>query len=244
MRWCSYARIQLQEAHSLPSADAEWFRKAFIDDMDYEKAIVAACGEAVDVDQAFDLVDQRAKQRDSTSLWLASMMAGNIAESQQLSRAAAIAGSADAQFDIAFTVLGGHQEELLGAGPDALNIGDLLRQSAEHIPQPEGNLAICEFYGCTGVGADPAEAVRAARHGFFDALLDIGPHVSPSELDPTDLEAWKLIQASVNQQCGESWSTVQAMKSTLGALSSLATTDDARQRAEQLWVQYGVELGC
>jgi hypothetical protein len=176
------------------------------------------------------------------------MTAGKMPERQQLLRAAAIAGSADAQFQIAFTVLGGYQEELLGTGPDALNIGDLLRESAEQIPQAEGNLAICEFYGCGGIAADPAAgigtALSAAEHGFFDALLDIGPHLTPSQMDPTDLEAWKLIQASDDLQCGGSWSNVQAMKATLDALSSPAATAAARQRAEQLWAQYGAELGC
>jgi hypothetical protein len=219
-----------------------------VEDIAFDKAVVAACSEAVNVDQAFDMVDERAKQGDSASLRLASMTASKMAERQQLLRAAAVAGSADAQFEIAFTVLGGYQKELLGTGPDALDVGDLLRQSAEQIPQAEGNLAICEFYGCAGIAADPAAGVRtalnAAEHGFFDALFDIGPHLSPSQLDPTDIGAWKLIQASVELQCGGSWSNVQAMKATLDTLSSPAGTDAARQRAEQLWAQYGAELGC
>jgi hypothetical protein len=244
----SYAATQMQESRSLPAADAEWFRDAFAEDVAVDKAVVAACSEAVNVDQAFDMVDESAKQGDGASLLLSSMTANKMPEKQQLLRAAAIAGSADAQFEIAFTVLGGYQKELLGTGPDALNVGDLLRQSAEQIPQAEGNLAICEFYGCGGISADPTAGIRtalsAAEHGFFDALLDIGPHLTPSQLDPTDIEAWKLIHASVDLQCGGSWSNVQAMRATLDALSSPAATDAARQRAEQLWAQYGAELGC
>jgi hypothetical protein len=244
----SYAATQMQESRSLPAADAEWFRDAFAEDVAVDKAVVAACSEAVNVDQAFDMVDESAEQGDGANLLLSSMTANKMPEKQQLLRAAAIAGSADAQFEIAFTVLGGYQKELLGTGPDALNVGDLLRQSAEQIPQAQGNLAICEFYGCGGIAADPTAAVRtalsAAEHGFFDALLDIGPHLTPSQLDPTDIEAWKLIRASVDLQCGGSWSNVQAMRATLGALSSPAATDAARQRAEQLWAQYGAELGC
>jgi hypothetical protein len=38
-----------------------------------------------------------------------------------------------------------------------------------------------------------------------------------TRLNPTDIEAWKLIQASVDLQCGGSWSNVQAMRSTLDA---------------------------
>jgi TPR repeat protein len=244
----SYAAMQMQESRTLPATDAEWFREAFMEDIAFEKAVVAACSEVVNVDQAFDMVDERAKQGDSASLWLASMTVGKMAESQQLLRAAAIAGSADAQFEIAFVVLGGHQQELLGTGPDGLDIGDLLRQSAEQIPQAEGNLATCEFYGCAGIVADPAEGVRtalsAAEHGFSDALFSIGPHLTPSQLDSNDVEAWKLIQASVELQCGGSWSNVKAMKATLDALSSPAATDAARQRADQLLAQYGAELGC
>jgi hypothetical protein len=244
----SYATTQVQESRTLPTADAEWFRDAIAEEVAIDKAVVAACSEAVNVDQAFDMVDESAKQGDGANLFLSSMTANNMAERQQLLRAAAIAGSADARFDIAFTVLGGYQKELLGTGPDALNVGDLLRQSAEQIPQAEGNLAICEFYGCGGIEADPAAGIRtalsAAKHGFFDALLDIGPHLGPSQLDPTDVEAWKLIHASVDLQCGGSWSNVQSMRATLDALSSPAATDAARQRAEQLWAQYGAELEC
>jgi len=244
----SYAAIQMKESRSLPAADAEWFRAVFAEDVAFDKAVMAACSEVVNVDQAFAMVEESAKQGDGENLFLSSMTANMMAEQQRLLRAAAIAGSADAQFQIAFVVLGGHQPELLGTGPDALNVGDLLRQSAEQIPQAEGNLAICEFYGCAGITADPAAgigtALSAAEHGFFDALLDIGPHLTPSQLDPTDIEAWKLIQASVNLQCGGSWSDVKAMRATLDALSSPAATDAARQRAEQLWAQYGVQLGC
>lgn len=244
----SYATTQTRESWSLPAADAEWFRDAVAEDVTLDKAILAACREAVNVGQVFDMVDERAKQGDGTNLFLSSMTATNMRERQQLLRAAALTGSADAQFEIAFTVLGGYQKELLGTGPDALNVGDLLRQSAEQIPQAEGSLAICEFYGCGGIEADPPAAIRtalsAAEHGFFDAVLEIGPHLSPSQLDPTDFEAWKLIHASVDLQCGGSWSNVEAMRATLNALSSPVVTDAARQRAEQLWAQYGAELGC
>jgi TPR repeat protein len=244
----SYTAMQMRESNALPASDAEWFREAFLDDTAFEKAVLDACKDVVDVDQASDLVEAQAKQGNGTSLWLESMTVGNQAESQQLMRAAASAGSADAQFEIAFVVLGGHQQELLGTGPDAFDVGDLLRQSAEQIPQAEGNLAICEFYGCAGIVADPTKGVRtalnAAEHGFPDALLDIGPHLSPSQLTPTDLEAWTLIQASVALQCGQGWSSAQAMKANLDTLSSAVATDAARQRAEQLWVQFGKDLGC
>jgi hypothetical protein len=238
----------MQESWSLPAEDAAWFRDAVAADVAVEKAVVAACSEAVNVNEAFDIVDESAEQGYGASLFLSSMTANNISEEQQRLRAAAIAGSADAQFEIAFTVLGGHRKELLGTGPDALDLGELLRKSAEQIPQAEGNLAICEFYGCNGIAADPTDGIRralsAAEHGFFDALLEIGPHLGPSQLDPADFEAWKLIKASVDMQCGGSWSNVQAMRATLDAFSSPAATDAARQRAEQLWLQYGAELGC
>jgi hypothetical protein len=163
-------------------------------------------------------------------------------------RAAALAGSVDAQFSIAWVTLSGYQLELLGTGPDALNIGDLLRQAAPQIPQAEGSLAICEFYGCGGVSPDSTTAIRtalsAAEHGFFQALAEIAPHSSPSQLDPTEVEAWNLIHASADMQCGASWTNVQAMRTTLDALSSSAATDAARKRAAQLWAQYGAELGC
>jgi hypothetical protein len=51
-------------------------------------------------------------------------------------------------------------------------------------------------------------------------------------------------RASVDLQCGGSWSNVQAMRTMLDALSSASATNAARQRADHLWAQYGVELGC
>ena len=87
----SYAATQIQESRSLPAADAEWFRDAFVEDIAFDKAVVAACSEAFNVDQAFDMVDERAKQGDSASLRLASMTASKMAERQQLLRAAAVA---------------------------------------------------------------------------------------------------------------------------------------------------------
>lgn len=244
----SYVTMQTQESPTLPAADAEWLRDAVAEDVAINKAVVAACREAVNVGQVFDMVDESAEQGDGANLFLSSKTANDMPEMQRRLRAAAMAGSPDAQFGIAFTVLGGNQKELLGTGPDALNVGDLLRESAEQIPQAEGNLAICEFYGCGGIDADSTAAIRtalsAAEHGFFDALLDIGPHLSPSQLDPTDFEAWKLIKAAVDLQCGGNWSNAQAMRATLDALSSPAATNAARQRAEQLWAQYGAELGC
>lgn len=243
-----FAATQVQESWALPGADGEWFRRAVAEDVVIKKAVAAACGEVVSVEQAFDMVDESAKQGNAANLFLSWRTADKLPEQQRLLRAAAMAGSADAQFEIAFTVLGGYQKELLGTGPDALDIGDLLRESAEQIPQAEGNLATCEFYGCAGIAADPAAAVStalsAAEHGFFEALLEIGPHLGPGQLDPTDFAAWKLIHASVNLQCGESWSSRQTMRATLDALSSPTVTDAARERAEQLWSQYGAELGC
>jgi hypothetical protein len=244
----NYVTMQTQESPTLPAADAEWLREAAAEDVAINKAVVAACREAVNVGQVFDMVDESAEQGDGANLFLSSKTANDMPEMQRRLRAAAMAGSPDAQFEIAFTLLGGYQKELLGTGPDALDVGDLLRESAEQIPQAEGNLAICEFYGCGGIDADPSAGVRtalsAAEHGFFEALLDIGPHLGPSQLDPTDFEAWKLIKAAVDLQCGESWSNMKAMRAALDALSSPTATNAARQRAEQLWAQYGAELGC
>ncbi len=243
-----YTASQMRESLTLPAADAEWFRTAFLQDIAFDKAVGTACRASVDVGHAFDLVGGLAKHGDSESLWLESETSSQIAEKQSLERAAAIAGSAQAQFEIAFTVLAGYQRELLGTGPDALDLGELLRESAPQIPQAEGNLATCLFYGCEGIAADPAAGVRtaltAAEHGFFEALLNIAPHLTPNQLDPIDVDAWKLIHASVEMQCGQSWSNVKAMRATLDALSALPRRSAAQRRAEQLWAQYGAGLGC
>ena len=62
---------------------------------------MAVCSEAVNVNEAFDMVNESAEQGYGANLFLSSMTVNNISEEQQHLRAAAIAGSADAQFEIA-----------------------------------------------------------------------------------------------------------------------------------------------
>jgi hypothetical protein len=51
-----YTESEIQGARVLPTADAEWFREALMEDIAFDQSIGAACTEVVDVDQAFALV--------------------------------------------------------------------------------------------------------------------------------------------------------------------------------------------
>jgi hypothetical protein len=57
---------------------------------------------------------------------------------------------------------------------------------------------------CPGIAVDPAAAVshalEAAEQGSIEALISMGPHLMPSQFDSTDIEAWTLLNASVELQ--------------------------------------------
>ena len=100
-----------------------------------------------------------------------------IAQRRQEKEAADLAtsGSADAQFEIAFIVLGGHQKELLGTGPDALNVGDLLRQSAEQIG---GVIKIAQISG---------EVARIGLDAVFNLIAVLSVSIGLLNLFPIPL---------------------------------------------------------
>jgi len=197
-------------------------------------------------------VKARADQGDGASLWLLSLSAGNMTEMQQRLRDAAAAGFPQAQFDLAWAILGG-QEGAAGTGAAKINTGDLLRSSQEQLPRSELQLAVCEYLGCDGVAVDMDAAIKhareAAQRGAPDAIVYIGPHVPAGQLDPNQVTAWGLVQASLEQRgCGGDGFSIRSLTRIVNTLNAKNISAQARALAEQYWRTYGVQMmsniGC
>lgn len=247
-----YAAAQLANAQALPSTDAEWFRTSLQEDVEYDKRIQSVCKQLIDVDQALSWVDARARQGDGASLWLMSMSGNNLAEMQRRLRDAAAAGFPEAQFELAWAIIAG-QRGAAGIGSDAVNAGDLLRQSAERLPRAEAELAMCEYSGCPGIALDLDSAITHAREasqrGSIDALISLGPHLSAGQMDPNEVSAWNLVHAALEQQgCVGNGFSVKSIKAVTSTLMSPNITANARTLADQYWQDYGAQimtnLGC
>jgi hypothetical protein len=131
--------------------------------------------------------------------------------------------------------------------------GNLLEVAADTLPYAESALAICEFKGCPGIDADIPTAVahtrEAAQGGSFDAIIQLGPQLQASQMDPDEVTAWNLAGAMLSQQgCSYGGLTVQWMTSATGTLTSNTTSDKARALAEKYWHDYGAQMmaniGC
>ena len=114
-------------------------------------------------------------------MWLMHNYSSNITEMQQWLRAAAAAGFAEGQYELAHDILAGQQGA--GAGSDAVNAGDLLRQAADVLPNAESRLAVCEYSGCGGVAVDLESAVTHARDSQatdeeFALIFQVGQDVA------------------------------------------------------------------
>lgn len=247
-----YEASQLTSAQALPANDHEWFRDALRADIAYDKQMMEVCKKLIDSDEVQSWVVGRAKQGDGASLWLLSSSADNMRDLQQRLRDAAAAGFAQAQFELAWDIIAG-QQGAAGSGPDAVNAGDLLRQSAEELPRAEGELALCEYYGCPGVTPDIASAIsharEAAEKGDIDAMVAIGPHLPASQVAPNEVSAWTLVNAWLQQEgCAGNGFSVQWMKDTTSTLASHKISDQAHELADQYWREYAgqmmTNLGC
>jgi TPR repeat protein len=232
--------------------DAAWFGEALRSDVAYDKSVMAVCKELIDPDQVFEWVDAKAKEGNGASQWLMSSAANNMHDIQERLRDAASAGFPEAQFELTWAIIG-HQEGAAGNGADAPNVGDLLRASADTIPRSEMQLAVCEYYGCPGVPPDLDAAVtharEAAERGRIEGLIEIGPHLDASQIDPDEVTAWTLINASLQVRgCGGNGFTVRWMQQTAAVLAASNISASARALADQYWQQYGPQmmsnLGC
>jgi len=201
----SYVASQIRDVQAVPAIDASWFTEVLRDEEDFYKKVHAACAQ-VDVDGAMSLVKAQAEKGDGASLWLVFRDANNMTEMQQRLREAAAAGFPQAQFELAWAIIGG-QEGAAGTGVGNVRAGDMLKESIEQLPRSETQLAVCEYSGCDGVAVDVNAAIKhareAAQRGSPDAILSIGPHVPAGQLDPNEVTAWSLVQASLQQRgCG------------------------------------------
>lgn len=248
----AHAASQIADAHALPPQDAAWFTAAMHEDTAFDKRVNAACKQVIDQDEILSWIGARAAQGDGASQWLLFTTARSLAEEQQLLRDAAATGFPEAQFELAWAIIGG-QQGAAGTGALKVNAGDLLRQSADQLPRSEAELAVCEYSGCDGVAVDVDAAItharEAAQRGAIDAILVMGPHLTAGQISPDEVMAWALVHASLVQQgCAGIGLSVREMKSTLGTLNANNITPQARILAEQYWQDYRAQMmaniGC
>ncbi len=258
-RLTEFEASQVAEARRLPPADGQWVDAALHAAITFDKQVAAVCEQSVDVDHVLAMVETQAKQGDGASLWLLSRTVRQLVtphaqwlQRQQWLRDAAAAGFPQAQFELAWAIVGG-QEGAAGSGASTVTAGELLRESAGVLSQSKATLAICEYRGCSGVTPDLPSAVtharEAAQRGRVEAMVDIGAHLAASQVDPDEVSAWKLIGASLAQQgCAGNGFSVRDMKAAAETLGSSSVSARARTRAEQYWQRYGAQiqgyLGC
>jgi hypothetical protein len=247
----NFVATQIRDAQGAPGIDSSWFSAVMRDDEAFYKSIHAACAQ-VDQDQVMSWVKTQADKGDGASLWLMFRDAGSMTEMQQRLREAAAAGFPQAQFELAGAIIAG-QQGAAGIGADKVNAGALLQASQNQLATSEQQLALCEYSGCDGVTVNVDAAIlharEAAQRGAIDAMLSIGPHLPAGQLNPDEVMAWGLVQASLQQQgCGGSGFSVRTVKSITSTLNANNISAQARVLAEQYWQEYGVQImssiGC
>jgi hypothetical protein len=247
-------RRQIDGAQALPPADRDWFASTVNDDIAFDKQIDSVCDQ-IDTKEVLSWVTARADQGDGASLWVLSEAGLPMKDLRQRLRDASAGGFALAQSVLAPLILYGGDDSAAGpGGADTLNPAEVLNQAASVMPASKSDLANCEYFGdCQGIPVDIdaaiAHAREAAQEGYFNAILRIGPHLPAGQMDPNEVTAWSLIDASVHQQgCGGGIFTVRAMQNIMSTLSAPSITAAAREQAEQLWSEYGAQikanLGC
>jgi hypothetical protein len=245
---------QLLDSQALPTTDGDWVRAAIQEKNEFNQRITAICQQSLDRDEINAWVTASAAQGDPASHYLLSIIGNNRnAGYRDAQLRDAVAGSYSwAQFLLAQGIIAEIPVGSQKAGATD-NAGDLLRTAAVDIPVAESALAKCEFNGCTDIPQDlpssVADAREAAQRGNFDAILEIGPQLQASQIDPDEVAAWNLISASLQMQgyAGRALD-VGLLKSASGILSSHSIPAKARQLADQYWQQYGPQmlanLGC
>jgi hypothetical protein len=103
--------------------------------------------------------------------------------------------------------------------------------------------------GIVDVDAAIQHAREAAQAGAISAMLAMGPHLPAGQVNPDEVVAWSLIDASLQQQgCAGNGLSAQSMKSILSTLNANNITPQSRALAEQYWSEYGLQikanLGC
>jgi uncharacterized membrane protein len=244
---------QLLDAQALPAQDAEFLRTALQEKNSYDKQMAAACRQAIDKKEIEAWVTSSADQGNGASLWLLSRYGSSRSSAfkEQKLVDAADAGYPEAKAFLAQGLMNGTADLRPGRAGD--NADNLLKEASDSLPYAESLLAVCEFKGCPGIEADIPAAVaharEAAQRGSFDAIIQIGPLLQASQMDPAEVTAWNLAGAMLSQQgCSYGGLTVQWVSSATNTLTSNRVSDKAKALAEQYWRDYGPQMmsniGC
>jgi uncharacterized membrane protein len=244
---------QLLDAQALPVQDFEWMRTAIQEKNNHDKQMAVACQQTIDKKEVEAWVASSADQGNGASRWLLSRYSSTASSAfkEQKLMDAADAGYPEAQTFLAQGLMNGTAH--LPAAIADNNAGNLLQVAADSLPHAESILAVCEFRGCPGIGEDVPSAVAhardAAQRGSFDAIIQIGPQLQPSQMDPDEVTAWNLVRAMMSLQgCSYGGLTAQWMTSASNALATNSTSEKARSLAEQYWHDYGAQMmtnvGC
>jgi hypothetical protein len=242
---------QIADAQALVAANRDWFTATVNDDIAFDKQMDLVCDQ-IDSMQALSSVTALANQGDGGSLWVLSQGL-QMKDMQQRFREASAAGFPFAQYTVAMLIDGG-DEGAAGTGDAKLTASALLNQSASAVPAAKAELAECEYFGeCDGIPVSIdsaiAQAREAAQNGSFSAISKIGPHLPAGQMDPNEVAAWGLVDASAQLQgCGGDLFTVRGMQYVMSTLNATNITAAAREQAESLWSEYGSQiktsLGC
>jgi hypothetical protein len=246
---CSLASPGVQEAQSLPGQDTEWLNAALQERIAFNKQFWVAC-QSIDQKEVDGWVAKSAEQGNGASLWVSSFGGGLLGFKHRLLEAAD-AGYPDAQADLAEVMT--HPPPDFPPGESYDGVEDLFRQAAVSLPSAESQLALCEFDGCPGIEIDIPAAVsharEAAQRGAFDAMLEIGPQVQASMIDPNEVAAWNLLATMLAQQgCTFGAFSPQWIAAATNTLATKNAFDKARGLAEQYWQEFGAQImaniGC
>jgi hypothetical protein len=242
---------ELPDAQALPAQDSEWLGTAIEEKNAYDNLLAAACQQAIDQKEVEGWVIKSAEQGNSASLWLLSRFGGGRGAvfKEQKFMEAVDAGYPEAQALLAQRLTDGTQA--LPPDSPAERAENLFKEAAGSLPYAESLLAVCEFTGCPGIAADIPAAIAHAREasqrGSFDAMIQIGPQLQASQIDPDEVAAWSLVGAMLAQQGCAYGGLKQWMKSQTG-LTSNRVSDKARTLADQYWKGYGTQMmaniGC
>jgi TPR repeat protein len=246
-----YEATQQRQASVLSATDAAWYAEFLRQSDLQDRAAVTWCA-TLDRDQVSNWIDELAAQGDGASLWLQSQTADRFAEEQAKLRAAAAAGFAPAEYELAIW-LGDGSPGWAGDGYSADSVRELLRNAATEMPRARSSLAICEYSGCGGSTPDPVAAVidarRAAQLGSPDALIALDTRLPPGQLDLDEAAAWKVVQALMQQSgCDVGSISVNWMRTTSLAVSPSGATLSVLRLAQRYWNQYSGQMmtaqGC
>ena len=194
---CAFARVngerrelqtpEMLDAQALPRKEADWIKTTIQEQNVFDQQLAAACV-AIDRKQVDGWVTAAAEQGNAASLYLRSAFMDNR-NPQQLQKAVD-AGYPEAQARLAQSLTSG-AASLPPGGESARTLFDA---AATALPYAESLLAVCEFKGCPGIEADIPSAVtharEAAQRGSFDAMIEIGPQLQASQIDPDEVAAW------------------------------------------------------